>query len=123
MEHFARSWFWRTVAVGCVCGLVYVGWGLAGERTTLPIAEAGGVFGQARSGYVYTTNEAGDVLYAWPTVAQQPYSRLERWSWADGSVLYRSIQIPQAVPGQPGVPYDPYDRNRLPPKPEPGSGR
>jgi len=137
MEHFAKSWFWRIVAVSVVGALAYFGWAVAGERTILPVAQAGGVYAHPATGQVYTTSQAGDVLYVWPLAGAGRSGHLERWSFRDGSVTYKALTtytpivpgqpgVPGGAiyPGQPGIPIGPiYPGQPLPPSPQPGSGR
>lgn len=125
MARFLDKHFWRLWAVALVAGLFYLGSSLHGGQSVLPVASAGGVFGHPRPGYVFTTSEAGDVLYAWPILGQGRTTHLERWSWAEGAVTYKSLGAYTPVPpGTPGgtVPIPPYyDPNQpLPPMPEPG---
>jgi hypothetical protein len=116
MEHFAKSRFWRGFAAALILVLAYIGWSLAGDRTILPVAHAGGVV-LGQGGYVFTTSEAGDVLYAWP-IGQgggAATSYVEQWSWAAGTVTRRPVRYydqPGFGPVGPG--------GQVPPPPPPG---
>lgn len=118
MEHFAKSRFWRAAFLALVAAVAYLGWSLAGERSILPVAHAGGVvFGPG--GAVYTTSEAGDVLYVWPVgaVGAATASYAEQWSFNAGTVTRRVMRYydqPGVGPtGQPGEsPTGRYGGNR-----------
>lgn len=138
METLVRSWFFRLWASALVLAVGYLGFAISSHapHTGLPVAEAGGVFGHARPGYIYTTNDAGNVLYVWPILGQAPTSHLERWSFEDGTVTYKPLTaFTPLAPGQGGVPV-PFPpggfvpgqplvpgQQPLPPAPRPGDGR
>lgn len=100
MEPFAKSPFWRGLAVALVAAVAYLGWAIAGDRTILPVAHAGGVFGaNGPQSVVYTTNEAGDVLYVWLGGA------VEQHSWASATVTARRmVRVASAPPELPPAP-------------------
>ena len=89
MEHFAKSLFWRSVAVALVAALAYLDWAISAERTVLPVAEAGGV-SSVHGGWIYAASEDGSRLYGYPVGGggMPAGGWMECWDWGAG-MLYR----------------------------------
>jgi hypothetical protein len=103
MEHFAKSRFWRAVAVALVLAVLALAWAIAGRTmSVLPVAEAGGVTTSVQGSIVFTTSESGTVLYVWPVGAAgaATTSWIEEWN-ADGRVLRRPVRRVEAPIGPP----------------------
>jgi hypothetical protein len=116
MEHFANSRFWRAAFVALIAAIAYLGWSLAGDRSILPVAQAGGVFAAPNGLFVYTTSETGETLYAWPVGGQggAVASYMEQWSWQSGTVTRKPLRYydqpglgPVYPPGGPPLPPPP----------------
>ena len=117
MEHFANSRFWRAAFLALVGAVAWLAVSLSGSRSIMPAAQAGGVY--SMGGVVYTTSEAGDVLYVWPTSGPGGASQswMEQWSWSSGTVTRKPIMIvaPELTPG--AYPPGAYPPGPIPPNP------
>ncbi len=101
MEHFAKSRFWRAAAVALVAALFALAWSIAGggERSLLPVAQAGGVADGPGSA-LYSTDETGSILYVWHAGG----GIMEKWSYDLGQVSRKRamlFELPGARPGDP----------------------
>lgn len=99
MEHFARSPFWRAIAVAVAAALVYLGWAISGGRSILPVAQAGGVTFAPQLNGLFTTDETGSVLYVWQLAGPV----VERYSFESGTVERKRL-APLEPPARPEKP-------------------
>lgn len=95
MQHFAESRFWRACAVAFIAALFYLGWSIAGDRSVLPVAQAGGVSTSPSGAFLFTTNERGDTLFAWPATqgGTAAASWVEMWTWDSGTVARKPLRF------------------------------